>query len=119
MYAVALAVDGLGHTALLVMVTRTLSLLFRLLRVNVNPVPALTLFTNHWYVGVVPPFTGLVAVNVTLVPVQIGPDGLDEILMAGVTVGVTVRLTVRTLSQPFAAADANVSVNVPLVVCPP
>ena len=45
-------------------------------------------FFFHWYVGVVPPLVG-VAVNVTLVPVQIVVDGV-EIETVGVSFGLTV-----------------------------
>ena len=41
----------------------------------------------HWYVGAVPPLVG-VAVNVTLVPLQICPDGTAATVTDGVTVGV-------------------------------
>ena len=48
---------------------------------------------NHWYVGVVPPFTG-VAVNVTEVPAQTELSASDDtILTLGVTVVVTVMVT--------------------------
>ena len=55
------------QAALLVNTHRTESLLFKLLLVNVVPVPAFAPFTSHWYVGAVPPLVAT-AVNVTLVP---------------------------------------------------
>ena len=46
-------------------------------------------FLRHRYTGVVPPLAG-VAVNVTFVPVQIGPEGLAATETDGATDVVTV-----------------------------
>jgi hypothetical protein len=58
--------------------------------VNVEDVapPAFVPFTCHWYVGVVPPFTG-VPVNVTGSPAQI-VEPVDVMLTEGTTTSVTV-----------------------------
>jgi hypothetical protein len=45
-------------------------------------------FTFHCITGAVPPFV-IVAVNVTLVPGVIAPDGDEEMLIVGVTEDVT------------------------------
>jgi hypothetical protein len=71
------------------------------------PVPTLTPFNCHWYVGVAPPFVG-VAVNVTEAPVQ---DGLDPEVIATFTEGVTVGLTVTVdTAVPLQPADVPVTV---------
>jgi hypothetical protein len=44
---------------------------------------------NHWYVGAIPPLLGR-AVNVTDVPAQIAPTGLELIVTDGFTMGFTV-----------------------------
>jgi hypothetical protein len=46
--------------------------------------PAFAPFSNHWYAGVTPPFTG-VAVNCTLVPEQMAPAGFAAMVTDGVT----------------------------------
>ena len=51
--------------------------------------PTLFPFNFHWYDGLAPPFVG-VAVNVTLVPLQIVVPGLAAILTDGVTIAFTV-----------------------------
>ncbi len=55
-------------------------------------IPTFTPFSCHWYCGDEPPKTGIV-VNVTVVPVQIGPAGLALMLMAGAG-GIGLTLTV-------------------------
>ncbi len=61
---------GVAQAALLVMVQLITSPFAKLLLVNVGLLPPTLLpFTNHWYCGAVPPFTG-VAVNVMGVPSQ-------------------------------------------------
>jgi hypothetical protein len=91
--ALLVTVAGLAQAALLVSCTVTTSPLARLLLVKVALlVPALLLFTFHWYTGVLPPLTG-VAVNVTGVPVQI------VVLPAAiVTEGVTEVFTVMVIA---------------------
>ena len=55
-------------------------------------VPTLAPLSFHWYEGVVPPFTG-VAVNVTLVPAQIGFSEATMLTLAGNT-GFTVMVMI-------------------------
>jgi hypothetical protein len=94
-------VDGTGFTVIViafefavaavtqvrpeVIVHVTTSLVANVLDENVVPVPDGVPFTNHWYVGVVPPFVG-VAVNVTGELVQLG---FDPVVIAILTAGVT------------------------------
>jgi hypothetical protein len=84
------AVGVVRQLALLVITTVTWSLLFRVDDVNVLPVAPVTgvPFTDHWYVGVVPPLDG-VAVNVIDVPAQ-----MTVWLAATVTDGVIPVVTV-------------------------
>ena len=81
------AVVGLAHDELLVMMQVTTSPFANVLDVNVTPVPAFEPFTCHWYVGVVPPFVG-VAVNVVGSPAQI------VLVPAIATLGTTEEVTV-------------------------
>ena len=87
--AFEVATVELAHATLLVIITVTMSLLDIEFVVKIAVfVPAFTLFTFHWYDGVVPPFVGL-AVKVTLAPAQIAVLGA---LIA--TLGVTLVFTV-------------------------
>lgn len=93
---VALAVAVAGATTqpeLLVMMTLTVFPFARVELVNVLAVvlaaPCVLPFTNHSYVGAVPPLPGD-AEKVTLVPAQIVLPGAAVIVTAGVTTVVTV-----------------------------
>jgi len=73
----------------------------------VAPEIAMPLFF-HWYVGVLPPLVG-VAVNVTIVPELIVPEGLAAIL----TLAATERLTVIVIEFDVAGEPvAHVAVDV-------
>ena len=76
----------------------------------VAPLIAVLLFL-HWYVGV-PPLAA-VAVNVTLVPEQILPDGFEAIVTAGATAAVTA--TVAELLVPLPHVFVGVTVTFPPV----
>ena len=68
---VVVAVVGLAHAAFDVRTTLTTSLLVIVVLLNVALlVPTGLPFINHWYLGVVPPLTG-VAVKLTELPGQI------------------------------------------------
>ena len=87
--------------ALEVITTVTASLLANVVDVKVVlSVPTLLPLTFHWYDGEAPPLVG-VAVNVTLVPWQIGPEGDAAMATLAVSVGFTVIVPVAfTLPQP-------------------
>jgi hypothetical protein len=73
------AVVGLAQPSLDVNVTAITSPLFKALLLYVAELPpTFAPLTVHWYAGVVPPLVGL-AVNVTLVPAHIAPDGFATI----------------------------------------
>jgi hypothetical protein len=87
---VEMAGDPLRHgVAFEVITTVTTSLLLRTDDVKVLLlVPAFVPFTFHWYIGVVPPLTGI-ALKVTDVPAQIAPAGDAAILTLACRSGLT------------------------------
>lgn len=83
--ALDVALAGLTQAALDAMITVTTSPFCNVDVVNVEElVPAFTPLICHWYPGLLPPFVA-VAVNVTDVPAQIGPDGTAVIFTEAVT----------------------------------
>jgi hypothetical protein len=85
--------------ALDVISTVTTSLLANVVVVKVAlSVPTLLPLTFHWYDGEVPPLVG-VAVNVTLVPIQIAPVGDAAVATLAVRVGFTVTVVVFELEK--------------------
>jgi hypothetical protein len=63
-------------------------------------VPTFEPLSFHWYDGVVPPLVG-VAVNVTLVPVHIAPDGFADIEMLAGKFGLIVTGLVTCADGPL------------------
>ena len=128
-----MAGDPVRHgVAFEVITTVTASLLLSVDDVNIALfVPAFTLFTFHWYDGVVPPLTG-VAVNWTDVPAQMAPAGdaamltlagrteLTIIVIPVAVAGDPVRqvvafdvITTVTTSLLLSADDVNIALFVP------
>ena len=71
-------------------------------------VPTLFPFSFHWYDGELPPLVG-VAVNVTLVPVQMALSAsLEEILTDAGRFGLMVTSAVSEMEKPPAAVTVSV-----------
>jgi hypothetical protein len=98
-----------------VITTVTTSLFASVVEVNIGlSVPVLTLFTCHWYEGVVPPLVG-VAVNVTEVPAQIEPEGEAAIDTLTGSDGLTVIVSVVVVAH-WPAVGVNVYVVVAVLL---
>ena len=69
-----------------------------------------TPFKYHWYVGVVPPFTGL-AVNVIGDPAQISVPGSAVIVTDAATLLIVETVVVALLVQPFALVIVTVNTS--------